>query len=414
MLRPISLYVGLRYIRAKRLNHFISFISLVSILGIALGVSVLIVVLSVMNGFDYQIRTQFLTITPEVTILSSQDISRIWPALQKIVDINPNVIASAPFIAGMGILSNQGTVSGVNVLGILPSQEMQISKLDQKMVKGHLNTLIAGHYNIIMGQKLVDQLGLSIGDKVNLFTPQATKTPLGVFPQFHRFTVNGIFSVKGGFSFDTGIAYINMFDGMKLFPQGTSGLHIKIRNIYQAGIVSRELKNVFSNGFMVTNWMEQFSSFFDAVAMEKTITFVILLLIITVAVFNLVSTLVMVVNEKQADIAILRTLGANPHTIMLIFIIQGVIIGLIGTLIGVISGVILSLNATAIVNFIQNLFHVQFLKSSVFFVNFLPSKLQWLDVLDISIIALLLSLIATIYPALITLRTEPAEVLRYE
>ncbi|MBT8506469.1 lipoprotein-releasing system transmembrane subunit LolC [Coxiella-like endosymbiont of Rhipicephalus sanguineus] len=414
MIRPLALYVGLRYTRAKRRNHFISFISLASMLGIALGVAVLIVVLSVMNGFDYQIRTQFFAIAPEVTILSGQDISKTWPTLQKTINANTNIIASAPFVTGMGMLSNKGVVSGVNVLGILSSQEMEVSKLDQKMVQGHLNTLVAGNYNIILGQKLANQLGLSLGNKVNLFTPQATTTLLGVFPQFRRFTVSGIFSAKGGFDFDTGIAYINMIDGMKLFPQGRSGLHVKIRNIYQAEVVSRELQNALTNGFMVTNWTEQFGSFFNAIAMEKTIMFVILLLIVAVAVFNLVSTLVMVVNDKRADIAILRTLGASPHTIMSIFVIQGAIVGLIGTLIGIIGGVILAWNTTAIVNFVQNLFHVQFLKSSLFFVNFLPSRLQWLDVLNISVIALVLSLIATIYPALIAFRTEPAEALRYE
>ncbi|PMB54878.1 Lipoprotein releasing system transmembrane protein LolE [Coxiella-like endosymbiont] len=414
IIKPFAFYVGLRYTCAKPRNHFISFISLTSILGIALGVAVLIVVLSVMNGFDYEIRTQFFTIAPEVTILSAQDISETWVSLQKTINTNANIIASAPFVTGMGMLSNKGLVSAVNVLGILYSQEIEVSKLDQKMVQGHLNSLVAGNYNIILGQKLANQLGLSLGNKVSLFTPQATRTLLGVFPQFRRFTVSGIFSAKSGFDFDTGIAYINMIDGMKLFPQGISGLHVKIKDIYQAGVVSRELQNTLPNGFIVTNWTEQFGSFFNAIGMEKTIMFVILLLIVGVAVFNLVSTLVMVVNDKRADIAILRTLGASPRTIMSIFVIQGAIIGLIGTLIGVIVGVILAWNATAIVNFVQNLFHVEFLKSSVFFVNFLPSRLQWLDVFNISVIAFLLSLIATIYPALIAFRTEPAEALRYE
>lgn len=415
MIRPFALYVGLRYTkRAKRRNHFISFVSLASILGIALGVSVLIVVLSVINGFDYQIRTQLFAMVPEVTIFSSQDIFEGWPALQKIIQANPNVVASAPFVTGMGILSNKGTISGINVLGILPSQERKVSKLNHKIVQGHLSSLIAQHYNIVLGKKLANRLGLIIGNKVNLFTPQTTKTPLGVFPQFHRFTISGIFSAKGGFNFDTGIAYVNMVDGMKLFPRGISGLHVKIKNIYQAGVISRELQNVLPSECIITNWTEQFGSFFNAIAMEKTIMFVILLLIVTVAVFNLVSTLVMVVNDKRADIAILQTLGASPRTIMSIFIIQGAIIGLIGTLIGVISGVILAWHATAIVDFIQNLFHVQFLNSSVFFINFLPSRLQWLDVVNVSVIAIVLSLIATIYPALITFRTRPAEMLRYE
>lgn len=414
MMRPLALFIGLRYTRAKCHNRFVSFISLTSMLGIALGVAVLIIVLSVMNGFDYQIRTQFFSISPEVTILSGQDISKNWLALQKAINTNTNVVASAPFVTGMGMLSNAGVVSGVSVLGILPKEEIGVSKIDQKMVKGHLSTLTSGSYNIILGQKLASQLSVSIGDKIGLFTPEVTTTPLGVFPQFRRFTVSGIFSTKGGFNFDSAIAYINMIDGIKLFPKGTQGLHVRIKNVYQAGLVSRELENSISNQFVVTNWMEQFGSFFNAIAMEKIIMFVILLLIVAVAVFNVVSTLVMLVNDKKADIAILRTLGVCPGTIMLIFVIQGAVIGLIGTLMGIIIGVIIAWNATDIVNFVQNLFHVQFLKSSIFFVNFLPSKLQWLDVLNISVIALVLSLIATIYPALIAFRTEPAEALRYE
>ncbi|MFW0072635.1 MAG: lipoprotein-releasing ABC transporter permease subunit [Coxiella-like endosymbiont] len=414
MMRPLALYIGLRYTRAKHCNHFISFISLVSILGITLGVAVLITVLSIMNGFDYQIRTQFFSIAPSVTVMTGKDISKSWPNLQKTIDANPQVVASAPFVTGMGILSNEGVISGINVLGILPCQEMKVSQLDKKMTAGRLNSLTEGSYNIVIGQKLADQLGLGLGDKINLFTPQTTTTPLGIFPEFHRFIVSGIFTMKSGFDFDVDIAYINMKDGIKLFPQGTNGLHVKIKNIYQAPVASSELQKLLPSGFFVINWTEQFGSFFNAIAMEKTIMFVILLSIVAVAVFNLVSMLVMVVNDKQADIAILRTLGMSPRSIMSIFIIQGAVIGLIGTLIGVIFGVILALNATAIVNKIQEVFHVQFIKSSVYFVNFLPSQLQLADVINVALIALVLSLIATIYPALIAFQTEPAKALRYE
>ena len=414
MIRPLALYIGFRYTRAKHCNHFISFISLVSMLGIALGVAVLITVLSVMNGFDYQIRTQFFSIAPSVTVMTGENISKSWPNLQKTIEANPRVVASAPFITGMGILSNEGVISGINVLGILPSQEMRVSQLDKKMTVGQLNSLTEGSYNIVIGQKLADQLGLSLGDKIDLFTPQATTTPLGIFPQFHRFTVSGIFTMKSGFDFDVGIAYINMKDGVKLFRQGTNGFHVKIKNIYQAPVVSNELQKLLPSGFFVINWTKQFGSFFNAIAMEKTIMFVILLSIVAVAVFNLVSMLVMAVNDKRADIAILRTLGASPRSIMLVFIIQGAIVGLIGTLIGIIVGVILALNATTIVNKIQEVFHVQFIKSSVYFINFLPSQLQLADVISVALIALTLSLIAAIYPAVIAFQTEPAEALRYE
>ncbi|QTS83924.1 lipoprotein-releasing ABC transporter permease subunit [Coxiella endosymbiont of Amblyomma nuttalli] len=414
MIRPLALYIGLRYTRAKRRNHFISFISLVSILGITLGVAVLITVLSVMNGFDYQIRTQFFEIAPSVTVITNKDINQSWSNLQKIIDANPRVVASAPFVAGTGILSNSGVVSGVNVLGILPSQEMKISQLNKKMTRGQLSSLREGSYNMIIGRKLADQLGLDVGDRINLFTPQMTTTPLGIFPRFRRFTVSGIFTTKSGFDFDIGIIYINMKDSIKLFPHGENGLHVKIKNIYQAAMVSHELQKSLMSSFFITNWTEKFGPFFNAIAMEKTIMFIILSLVVVVATFNLVSMLVMVVNDKRADIAILRTLGVSPRTIMSVFIIQGSIVGLIGTFIGIIVGVILSLNATTIVNKIQEYFHIQFIKSSVYFVNFLPSQLQWLDVISVAFIALTLSLVATIYPAFIALQTEPAETLRYE
>ncbi len=385
-------------------------------LGIALGVAVLITVLSVMNGFDYQIRSQFFSIAPEVTIISGQNIDDFWVNLQKKINLLPQVVDSAPYVSGMGMLTNQDVVSGANVIGILPSEETKISDLGQKLVVGKLSSLTSGSYNLVIGQKLAERLGLFVGNKVTVFTPQATTTPFGVIPQFRRFTISGIFDTKSGFGFDTGVVYVNLQDAQRLFPpgQGNSGLHIKLQSIYQAQAVTNTLRNILPKNFLVTNWTEQYGPFFSAIAMEKTIMFVILLLIVAVAVFNLVSTLVMVVNDKRADIAILRTLGASPRTIMSIFIIQGAIIGLVGTLLGIIGGVILALNATEIVNGIQNLFHVQFIQSSVYFVDFLPSRLEFGDVIEVSLIALALSLLATIYPAIIAFRTQPAEALRYE
>lgn len=416
MIRPLALYIGLRYTRAKRRNHFISFISLVSMLGIALGVAVLITVLSVMNGFDYQIRSHFFAIAPEVTIMSSQDINDYWQKMQAQVNQAPGVANSAPYISGMGMINNQGIVNGVEVVGILPQEENKVSALHEKMVKGKLDSLTAGDYHMVIGEQLAQRMGLYIGDKVTLFTPQATNTPFGMLPQFRRFTISGIFNTRSGFGFDTGVVYIHLQDANKLFPSahGTSGLHVKLQSIYQAPTVSTFLQAQMPRGFVVTNWTEQYGPFFNAIAMEKTMMFVILLLIVAVAVFNLVATLVMVVNEKRADIAILRTLGASPRTIMSVFIIQGAIVGIIGTCLGLIGGIILALNATRIVNFIQQIFHVQFIKASVFFVDYLPSLLQWRDVINVSLIALVLSLLATIYPAIVAFRTQPAEALRYE
>jgi len=416
MFRPLSLYIGLRYTRAKRRNHFISFVSLASMLGIALGVMAIITSLSVTNGFDYQIRKQFFSIAPEVTIMTGRNIMGDWPDLRKRVNSLPQVIDSAPYISGQGMLSNQGVISGVQVVGILPKEEVKISQLGQKFVTGSLSSLKPGSYNMVIGQKLANRLGLALGDKVILFTPQATTTPVGVFPQLRRFTISGKFATKSGFGFDTGVAYISLEDAHRLFPgsQGIGGLHIKIDSIYRAQAVSEQIQNILPEGYLVTNWTQQYGAFFHGVAMEKTIAFFITILIVLVAVFNLVSSLVMAVNDKRADIAILRTLGASPRTIMTIFIIQGGILGIVGTLLGVIAGIILSLSATGIANWVQHLFGVHFIKASVYLVDFLPSRLEWSDVINVSIIAVVLSLLATIYPAILAFRTQPAEALRYE
>lgn len=416
MFRPLSLYIGLRYIRAKRRNHFISFVSLVSMLGIAFGVMAIITSLSVTNGFDYQIRTKFFAIAPEVTIMTAHDITSTWINLRKRINLLPQVIDSAPYVSGQGMLSNQGAIGGVQVVGIIPKQESKISELDKKMVRGSYTSLTSGSYNMLIGHKLADKLGLVLGDKVILLTPQATTTPAGVFPQLRRFTISGIFATRSGFGFDTGVAYISLSDAQQLFSgsQGISGLHIKIQSIYQAQAVSDQLQSMLPQAYLVTNWTQQYGAFFHGVAMEKTVAFFITILIVLVAAFNLVSSLVMAVNDKRADIAILRTLGASPRTIMTIFIIQGGILGIIGTVIGVAVGILLSLGATDIANWVQHLFGVQFIKASVYWVDFLPSRLEWRDVINVSVIAVVLSLLATIYPAILAFHTQPAEALRYE
>lgn len=416
MIRPFTLFVGLRYTRAKRRNSFISFISLISMLGIGLGVAVLITVLSVMNGFDYQIHQKFFSVAPAVTISTGDTQQDDWPSLIKQVTALPQVSGAAPFVNGQGMLLNQGAVSGAQVIGIVPSQQNTISDLNTKMQSGKLESLTPDAYNMVIGKTLASNLGLTVGDQVNLFTPQSTTTPLGILPRFRRFTISGIFDTDNGFGFDSGVAYINYQDAQRLYSagQGVSGLYLKLNNVYSADLVTQELQQQLPAFYYVTNWTEQYGAFFDALSMEKTIMFVILLLIVGVATFNLVSTLVMVVNDKRPDIAILRTMGASPRQIMRIFIIQGAVVGMIGVGLGIVGGVILSLNATAIVNAIQNHFHVQLISSSVYFVNFLPSQLHILDVINVALIAFGLSLIATIYPALSASKTHPAEALRYE
>ncbi len=416
MIRPLSLYIGLRYTRAKRRNHFISFISLASMLGIALGVTVLITVLSVMNGFDYQIRHRFFAIAPQVTVITGRNISQQWPELRTKILKLPNVTGVAPYVSGRGIINSDGQVSGLEVLGINPTLEGTISELPKSIVAGSLVTLKPNTFNIIIGQSLANNLGLSVGDHLIVFTPQINTTLAGAFPRYRQFTVSGIFKTSSGFGFEGSVAYINMQDAARLFPPGvgTSGFHVKLSNLYSANAVSQMIQNLLPATFSVTNWTVQFGAFFQALAMEKTMLFIILLLIVAVAAFNLVSTLVMVVNDKRADIAILRTLGASPGTIMRTFIIQGAVVGLIGTLLGLIGGLLLSWNVTAISNGIQNLFHVQLIKSSIYFINYLPSRVQMSDIILVCSVAFGLSLLATLYPASLAFRTQPAEALRYE
>lgn len=414
MVRPLALYIGLRYTRAKRRNRFISFISLASIIGIALGITVLITVLSVINGFDEQIRNRFFAIAPQVTVTSGQDISQSWPQLANEVQRLPEVKAAAPFLNGQAMVLNGGVLRGVNVLGILPAQESKISQLSQQIIAGNLNTLTPQSFNIMIGKALAKQLDLQLGDSISLFVAQGGEDLLPRF-DYQRFTVSAIFSSSQGFGFDQVLVYTNLADAQTLLAetQRWNGLHLRLANLYQAGLVNQQLQSILPDN-QVTDWTQQFGSFFQTLAMQKTMLFVILLFIVAIAVFNLISTLIMVVNEKRADIAILRTLGATPLTIMNTFIVQGALIGLIGTIAGLIGGILLALNITAIVNGIQHLFHVQLISESVYFVNYLPSKIMLTDVLEVCAIAFGLSILATIYPALTAFRTQPAEVLRYE
>jgi lipoprotein-releasing system permease protein len=416
MIRPASLFIGLRYTRAKRRNHFVSFISLVSIIGIALGVAALITVLSVMNGFDYQMRQQLFSFEPAVTVTTNDNISQTWRQLSKKLGAYPDVTGTAPFVSGKGMLTNEGLVSGVETLGVLPSQESKVSELPKHMVVGKFSSLKPGIFNMVIGSKLATSLGLIVGNKVSLLTPQTTSTPFGIMPRYRQFTVSGVFTTGSGFGFDTSVAYINMKDAERLYLSGQSvgGLHLRLKNIYQAQEVTNKIQKSLPMNYFVSNWTQTYGALFKALAMEKTMMFVILLLIVGVAAFNLVATLMMTVNDKRGDIAVLRTLGASPRNILMIFVVQGALVGMIGVLIGVVGGVLLALNATDIVNWVQHTFGVQFLSSSVYFVNFLPSRLQWTDVLNISLWAWGLSIIATLYPAWVGSKTQPAEALRYE
>jgi len=416
MFKPAPIFIGLRYTRAKRRNHFISFITLTSMLGIALGVMALITVLSVMNGFDREIKKRVFSMVPPITVSSITGFLTEWHNLQNVLQATPGVVHTAPFVSGEALLTFNSRVAPAMVNGIEPEQEKNITALSDKVVEGKLSALKPGTFGIVLGEELAKRLNVSLGDKLTVVTPETTLTPAGVVPRFKRFTVVGIFNAGSGFGFDAALAYTNLSDAQRLYGFGNlvSGIHVSLENVFTAPKMTKDLINTLSPSAYITNWTDQFGAFFHAVKLEKTMMFFILLLIVAVAAFNLVATLVMVVNDKEADIAILRTFGATPHMIMSIFIVQGAVIGLVGTLLGVLGGIWLTFHVTEIVNGIEHLFHVQFLSSSVYFVDYLPSELQWVDVAEISLTALVLSFVATIYPAWQASRMDPVEALRYE
>lgn len=383
-------------------------------LGIGMGVMVLVTVLSVMNGFDEEIHKRFFGMAPEITITGPDEKLSDWPALVKKIQTIPQIKAAAPYVGGQGLLTHDGQVLPIVLTGVLPEKEQSVTHLDDKLLAGSMKDM--KHFGIILGKGLADSLGVMIGDKVTIMIPQATVTPAGMIPRFKRFTVVGVFSAGTGFNFDTKLAFINIEDAQTLLQLGkdVSGIKMKINNVYQAPEISDRLSNLLGEGYQVGNWTQQFGAFFEAVKMEKTMMFMILLLIIAVAAFNLVSSLVMVVNDKQAEIAILRTIGATPSTILWVFIVQGMMVGIVGTILGLAGGLVLAENATAIVNGLQSMFHVKVLSSSIYFVDYLPSKILFKDLWQVCVMALLMSFAATIYPAWRASKTVIAEALHYE
>jgi len=416
MFRPAALFIGMRYTRAKRRNHFISFISLVSIIGIALGIAVLITVLSVMNGFDKEIKKRVFSMVPPITISSTSGTLSDWQGLQKLLIPYAPVTHSAPFVTGEVLLNNAGSTQPAVISGILPDEEINVSEVANKMVEGKLSNLQPGEFGIVLGENLAGALNAKIGDKITVVTPKLSLSPAGAIPRFKRFVLVGIFSAGSGFGFDRSLGFVHLNDVQKLLglENNVTGLHLSVNDVFKAPAIAQDLRRQLTSSASISTWADQFGEFFHAVQLEKTMMFFILLLIIAVAAFNLVSTLMMVVNEKESDIAILRTFGATPSMIMSIFIIQGGIIGVFGTLFGLIGGILLAYNVTEIVNWIQNVFHVQFLSSNVYFVNYLPSEIEFGDVMRICLASLVLSLIATIYPAWRASKMDPVESLRYE
>ncbi len=416
MFKPAALFIGLRYTRAKRRNHFISFISIISMVGIALGMTVLITVLSVMNGFDREIQKRVFTMVSPITISSMTGYVADWQSLQKLLSEYNVITGTAPFAQGEVLLNYSGSTQPVIINGVLPNEEKQVSALADKMVQGQLTDLQPGKFGIVLGENLAASLDAKLGDKITVVTPQVSLSPAGVIPRFKRFTVVGVFRVGNGFGFDKSLSFVHLNDAQKLLGLGdnVTGLHVNIQQSAQAPAVAQMLASELTPSANISTWADQFGELFHAVQLEKTMMFLILLLILAVAAFNMVSTLVMVVSEKESDIAILRTIGATPAMVMSIFIVQGVIVGLCGTLLGLIGGVLLASNVTVIVNWIERVFHVQFLSSNVYFVNYLPSVIEWKDIAMISAASLFLSFIATIYPAWRASKLDPVESLRYE
>jgi lipoprotein-releasing system permease protein len=412
MFRPLQLFIGLRYTRAKRRNHFISFISLVSMLGIAIGVMALIAVMSVMNGFQEDLQQRILGMVAHATMQSVGGGIQNWQETIRKVEASEHVVGAAPFIEAQALLRGRRTAPAI-LRGVVPDQEPKVSDIGTKMIKGRLDDLKPRGYGIILGNELAMELGVNVGDKVIVYAPEINVTPIGAVPRFRSFEVVGIFSV-GFAEYDTGVGIVHMDDAEKLFQtDGASGIRLKLDDMLRAWPITRELA-VQSDLYRITTWEQGHANFFSAVKMEKLVMFIILSLIVAVAAFNLVSTLIMLVTDKQADIAILRTLGISPNSVMGIFMVQGVIVGTFGILIGLSGGVLLAWNIPAMVKWIERTFHVEFLAPDIYYVTEVPSQLHWSDVGWVAAIAWVFCLIATLYPAWRAARTQPAAALRYE
>lgn len=416
MFRPLFVYIGTRYTRAKRRNHFVSFISLTSMIGLALGVVVMIVVLSVMNGFDHEMRTRVLGMVPHATLETGQPIND-WPALADKVKQNASVLEAAPFTQMQGLLTHEGKVQKVLLNGIDPAQERKVSIIGDFIREGRLEDLAPGEFGILIGDKAAARLGVGIGDKVTFVAPEVTVTPAGMFPRMKRFTVVGTFHVGAG-EIDGYLGLTNLSDLSRLHrwkADQVQGLRLKFDDLFQAPRnaynIARELGD---REYYTRDWTRSYGNLYQAIRMEKAMIGLLLLLIVAVAAFNIISTLVMVVNDKRGDIAILRTLGSTPGQIMRIFMVQGTVIGVVGTAIGAAVGILAALNVSAAIAGLERLIGHKFLNADVYFIDYLPSRILAEDVWMVCGAALVLSFLATLYPAWRAARTQPAEALRYE
>lgn len=412
MVSPIPLFIGLRYTRAKRRNQFISFISGFSLLGMALGVMALIIVLSVMNGFDREMKQRILSVIPHGYVDQLPKVDD-WQLLANKVNAHPHVVASAPYIASTIMLTYGGRIEAAELQAIDPVAETKVSVVDEKMLVGRLEYLQPGEYGIIMGRILASRLQLAPGDKIRVTSPEINMTPLGAFTRTRNFTLMGVFEV--GAEVDTRLAMIHI-DDAKTFLRvpGVQGLHVKTTDMFLAPQVMTELRQELGESVQVKDWSQTQGSLFQAVKMEKLVVGTLLMVIIAVAAFNIVSSLILMVADKRSDIAVLRTLGLTARQVMGIFIVQGVAVGLVGISLGVILGCIIAVFVGDIVSFLESLLGLVVFDPDVYFITELPSLLLWSDVAVVCSVAFVLSVLATLYPAYRASKIEPAEALRYE
>ncbi len=415
MFYPLELFIGLRYTRAKRRHGYISIFSFISVLCIMVGVMALIVVLSVMNGFQKELRERILGMASHATIMPYKGSFTDWQSAITQARAHSEVVGAAPYIDGEVMLNKNRQVSGTLIRGVIPELEMTVSEVGNKMSTGSIDDLQPGAFNIVLGRELALLMGAGVGDKVTVITPQTMSTPVGVLPRLKRFSVAGIFEV-GMYEYDRTMAFMHIEDAGKLLrmQEGVSGIRLKLQDMDRARIVAGELVAELEEGFWVSDWTRRHANFFKAIKLEKKVMTVIVSLILLVAALAIISTLIMVVTDKQGDIAILRTLGMSPKSILMIFVIQGTVIGIVGVLLGVIAGSLIAVNVESIVGFLESLFNIQFLQKDVYYISDLPSDLQWSDVVSISSIAFVLSVLATLIPSWLAFKVQPAEALRYE
>ncbi|MCC7486234.1 MAG: lipoprotein-releasing ABC transporter permease subunit [Burkholderiales bacterium] len=410
-----ELFIGLRYTRSRQRTRVISFISAVSVVCIALGMTALITVLSVMNGFQREIRSRILSVASHVQVSAAGGKLADWRRVEEVARRNPQVVAAAPYVTGQGLLTNGPSVRGVFVRGVLPQEEERVAELGAHMRHGNLSDLKPGDYGVILGRELAFALGVSPGDRVVMVAPQGQVTPAGVLPRLRQLTVVGIFQVDH-YEYDSGLALMHIEDAQRLFrfDSAVSGVRLRLKDLFEARAVGAEITRALGPGYFATDWSRLNATFFRAVEIEKRMMFLIVLLIIVVAAFNIVSSLMMAVKDKNADIAILRTLGASPGAITRVFLIQGTMIGLFGTALGLAGGVSLALNVETVVPFLESVLGFKFLSKDVYQIAELPSELRLPDVVATATVSFLMTLAATIYPSWRAAKVNPADALRYE